>query len=124
MTNMTYAMALETAINFLNENIQYGDDFSATVEKLEALKVQLAKRNKSERKPTKTQVENDAFKAAIVEYLTMVDTSKTIKELQAEIPDLTNLTNQRIAHMLTDLVNAKTLTKEYIKKTPYYSIAA
>ena len=90
----------------------------------------LNRKSGSPKKPTKTQVENDAYKATIVEYLTTADAPKTIKEMQAEIADiaeLTNqraeLTNQRITHMLTDLVKAGTLTKEYVKKTPYYSIA-
>ena len=83
----------------------------------------LNRKSGSPRKPTKTQVENDGFKAEIVAYLTEVDTPKTIKELQAEIPSISGLTNQRITRMLTDLVKAETLTKEYVKKTPYYSIA-
>ena len=77
----------------------------------------------SPKKPTKTQIENDGFKAEIVAYLTEVDMPKTIKELQAEIASLEGLTNQRITHMLTDLVNAKTLKKEYVKKTPYFAVA-
>ena len=84
----------------------------------------LNRKSGSPKKPTKTQVENDAYKATIVEYLTTVDAPKTIKEMQAEIADIAELTNQRITHMLTDLVKAGTLTKEYAKKTPYYSIAA
>jgi DNA-binding HxlR family transcriptional regulator len=83
----------------------------------------LERKSNSPKKPTKTQVENDGFKAEIVAYLTEVDTPKTIKELQAEIPSISGLTNQRITHMLTDLVKAETLTKEYVKKTPYYSVA-
>lgn len=83
----------------------------------------LERKSNSPKKPTKTQVENDGFKAEIVAYLTEVDTPKTIKELQAEIPSINGLTNQRITHMLTDLVKAETLVKEYVKKTPYYSIA-
>jgi len=83
----------------------------------------LDRKSNSSRKPTKTQIENDGFKAEIVAYLTEVDTPKTIKELQAEIPSISGLTNQRITHMLTDLVKAGTLTKEYVKKTPYYSVA-
>ena len=83
----------------------------------------LNRKSGSPRKPTKTQVENDGFKAEIVAYLTEVDTPKTIKELQAEIPSISGLTNQRITHMLTDLVKVGTLTKEYVKKTPYYSVA-
>jgi DNA-binding HxlR family transcriptional regulator len=84
----------------------------------------LNRKSTSPKKPTKTQVENDAFKAVIVDYLTEVDAPKTIKELQTEVAELDGLTNQRITHMLTDLVKAGMLTKEYVKKTPYYSIAA
>ena len=83
----------------------------------------LERKSNSPKKPTKTQVENDGFKAEIVAYLTEVDTPKTIKELQAGISSICGLTNQRITHMLTDLVKAETLTKEYVKKTPYYSVA-
>lgn len=83
----------------------------------------LDRKSSSPKKPTKTQIENDGFKAEIVAYLTTVDTPKTIKELQAEIPSIGGLTNQRITHMLTDLVKAETITKEYVKKTPYYSVA-
>ena len=83
----------------------------------------LERKSNSPKKPTKTQIENDGFKAEIIAYLTEVDAPKTIKELQAEIPSISGLTNQRITHMLTDLVKAETLTKEYVKKTPYYSVA-
>jgi len=80
-------------------------------------------KSNSPKKPTKTQIENDNFKAEIVAYLTGADAPKTIKELQAEIPSMNDLTNQRITHLLTDLVKSGTLTKDYVKKTPYYSIA-
>ena len=83
----------------------------------------LERKSSSPKKPTKTQIENDGFKAEIIAYLTEIDTPKSIKELQAEIPSIRGLTNQRITHMLTDLVKAETLMKEYVKKTPYYSVA-
>lgn len=83
----------------------------------------LERKSNSSKKPTKTQIENGGFKAEIVAYLTEVNTPKTIKELQAEIPSISGLTNQRVTHMLSSLVKAGTLTKEYVKKTPYYSIA-
>lgn len=83
----------------------------------------LDKKANSVKKPTKTQIENDGFKATIVAFLATADAPKTIKELQSEIAELAGLTNQRITHMLTDLVKAGTLTKEYVKKTPYFSIA-
>lgn len=83
----------------------------------------LNRKANSVKKPTKTQVENDGFKATIVAYLATADAPKTIKELQSEIEEISALTNQRITHMLTDLVKAGTLSKEYVKKTPYFSIA-
>jgi len=83
----------------------------------------LERKSSAPKKPTKTQIENEGFKAEIVAYLTTVDAPKTIKEMQAEIPSISGLTNQRITHMLTDLFKAKTITKTYVKKTPYYSVA-
>lgn len=84
----------------------------------------LDRKSTAPKKPTKTQVENDAFKATLVTYLATADAPKTIKEMQAEIADFADLTNQRITHMLTDLVKAGTLTRDYIKKVSYYTIAA
>lgn len=82
----------------------------------------LNRKSSSPKKPTKTQIENDGFKADIVAYLTEADAPKNIKELQAEVPSIAELSNQRITHMLTDLVKNGTLMKDYVKKTPYYSV--
>jgi hypothetical protein len=84
----------------------------------------LERKSSSPKKPTKTQLENDNFKAEIVTFLAEADAPKSIKELQAEMPSLEGLSNQRITHLLTDLVKAERLTKDYVKKTPYYSIKA
>ena len=84
----------------------------------------LDKKKSASKKPTKTQIENEGFKATIMEYLTRVDAPKNIKEIQAEVLDMATLTNQRITHLLTDLVKSGAVSKEYVKKTPYYSITA
>ena len=81
----------------------------------------LEKRSASSRKPTKTQLENSAFKAEILNFLSQHDGAYTIKELQSEIDWLSTLTNQRITHLLTDLVKSGSVSKAYVKKTPYYS---
>ena len=83
----------------------------------------LDKKTSTQRKPTATQVENETFKAMIVEFLSTADGTKSIKDMQTEVETLAPLSNQRITHLLTDLVKAGTLTKDYIKKTPYYAIA-
>ena len=81
----------------------------------------LEKRSASPKKPTKTQLENSAFKTEILSFLRQHDGAYTIKELQTEIDWLSTLTYQRITHLLTDLVKSGSLSKEYVKKTPYYS---
>ena len=84
----------------------------------------LDKKRSASRKPTKTQLDNEGFKADILVALGEADEPVTIKGLMEICPSIASLTNQRVTHMLTDLVKAETLTKEYVKKTPYYSIAA
>ena len=83
----------------------------------------LNRKSASPKKPTKTQVENEGYKADIVAYLTSADAPKTIKEMQADITSLAGLTNQRITHMLTDLVKSEVVRKDYVKKVPYFSIS-
>lgn len=81
----------------------------------------LVKKSSAERKPTKVQIENESFKTAILNYLMGVGTAKCIKELQAEIPEISELSNQRVTHLMTALVNSGKVIKEYVKKTPFYS---
>jgi hypothetical protein len=80
--------------------------------------------NKSvNKKPTERQIENEKFKELIFEYFCHCEGHKTIKEIQAAIPELANLSNQRMTHLLSNMVINGKLEKEYEKKTPYYSIA-
>lgn len=117
---MTKREMFAMAINIINEtNAPEKDEIVTGLQHEIDL---LANRAKTSRKPTGRQVENDGFKASIVAYLSCADAPKTIKELQAEIPEIADLSNQRITHMLTDLVKAEVLNKDYVKKTPYYSI--
>lgn len=83
----------------------------------------LERKSNSPKKPTKTQLENDNYKAEILAYLTEADAPKSIRELQTEMACLAGLTNQRVSHMLADLVKNGALVKEYVKKTPYFAVA-
>lgn len=84
----------------------------------------LAKKSKSgSKKPTERQLENEALKAEIMVALTEADTMLNIKEIVAVIPALEKLSNQRITHLLTPLVNEGKLVKTYVKKVPYFSVA-
>ena len=81
----------------------------------------LVKKSSAERKPTKVQLENAHFKELILAYLTEVEVGRCIKDLQSEISEISGLSNQRVTHLMTALVNENKVTKEYVKKTPFYS---
>ena len=106
---MTYAEALNLAINFLNENIQYGDKFVEVVERLDALKEQLAKRNSDSalKKPTKTQRENEEFKVKIVDMLTEEVDGMTATEIGSALA----ISCQKASAILSQMVKAEVVAK-------------
>ena len=97
-----------------------GEELIAFVDNELAL---LAKKAASPRKPSARTTENEGLKAEILAFLATVDEPKTIKDLQAEMPTLEGMSNQRVSRLLNDLVKAGSVTKEYVKKIPYFGIA-
>ena len=106
---MTYAEALNLAINFLNENIQYGANFGEVVERLDALKEQLAKRNSGSalKKPTKTQRENEEFKVKIVDMLKEEADGMTATEVGSALA----VSCQKASAILSQMVKAEVVAK-------------
>ena len=83
----------------------------------------LERKASTPRGETKTQIENKALQADIIEYLTAVDAPQTIKQIQAGVPSIAEASNQKVTHLLTPLVNQGVLVKTYEKKVPLYTIA-
>ena len=84
----------------------------------------LNRKSDSPRKPTKTQLENDGFKADILEALAEADEAVTIKGLVEFCPSIAGLSNQRVTHMLTDLRKAGKVARTYVKKVAYFSLGS
>ena len=95
---MTNAKALETAIKVLSGNVQYNE----VVEKLQKM-LETTNKKSATRKPTATQTENEGLKKAIVEYLTKTGKRMTVSEMMKEIPELADLSNQRVTSLVTAL---------------------
>ena len=106
MTKLTYAMAIDFAIN--------GNITDEVREKLEALKTQLAKRNSGERKPTKTQRENEGVKAEILGVLS--DEGKQCKD----IAEALGISGQKCSALLKQLVDAGLAEKYSEKRVTYF----
>lgn len=110
MTKMTYAIAIDNAINGnLNEE---------TIEKLEALKIQLAKRNKGERKPTKTQRENESMKEDFWAYV-----SENGAKRANEVAIYFGISGQKASALLNTLVKDGHLEKYTEKRVTYFRVA-
>lgn len=72
------------------------------------------------RKPTTTQIENEALKEKIIEYLYGESEPRTVKSITESIEELGVLSNQRVTHLLTALRKAGAIKRTVVKKVPYY----
>lgn len=97
-TKMTNTKALEMAIKALSEN----ESMKEVVEKLEKM-LETTKKKSATRKPTATQAENEELKKAIVSYLNTTGKRMTVSEMMKEIPELADLSNQRVTSLVTAL---------------------
>lgn len=108
MTKMTYVSALEIAINAVSDNTE-------VVEKLKALKEQIQKKNSAERKPTKTQQENEVLKNEIVGFLTERRTA-------TEVADKFGVSVNKATAMLTSLKQSERISRVVEKRKAYYIV--
>lgn len=97
-TKMTNTKALEMAIKALSEN----KNMKEVVEKLEKM-LETTKKKSATRKPTATQKENEDLKKAIASYLYTTGKRMTVSEMMKEIPELADLSNQRVTSLVTAL---------------------
>ena len=96
MTKITYTVALDVAINAVADEV--------VKEKLEALKASIAKRNGGERKPTKTQKENEVLKGQILDAVVEPMTA-------GEVATQFGISNQKASALLNALVKDGKMSK-------------
>jgi hypothetical protein len=82
----------------------------------------LAKKNSADKKPTAQQTVNEAIKSAIIEG--MEDNRLyTITDLQKSIPELAELSNQKVTALVRQLKDANLVVKTEDKRKSYFSKA-
>jgi len=101
MKNMTYTQAIDNALA--------GNMTDETIERLEALKAQLTKRNSGSalKKPTKTQRENEEYKTKIVGLLTEEVDGMTATEIGSALA----ISCQKASAILSQMVKAEVVAK-------------
>ena len=101
--------SIAQAVEFINERI-------AITEKKNA-------NGNGERKPTKTQLENEGVKNDILNALSAVGQPTTIADLQKSSAELGNLSNQKISALLTQLVKAGSVVRTEVKGKAHFALA-
>ena len=76
----------------------------------------------ADRKPTKTQLENEGIKDTIVSALVEIGKPATIADLQKSCGELAEFTNQKISALLTQLVKADKVSRTEIKGKAHFSV--
>lgn len=114
---LTYVKALELAISCeaLSEEVR---------EKLSALRDQQVKRNTADKKPTKTQQENEHLKVAMLDAMARKGEPVTIKELMVFMElDPMVTSSQKVSALMTQLVKSGDVEREVVKHVAYFKVA-
>ena len=85
--------------------------------------IELLSRKSSKSGETKTQKENVAIMEKIVNALSIVGHPITITDLQKEVPEMGEYSNQKLSALLKKLVEDGRVVKTVDKKKSYFSLA-
>jgi len=116
-TKTTYRSAVEYAVKNLQDAPQ------DVLDKLTALAASLEKKSGAERKPTATQVANEGYKSAIVDFLGNCDKPQTVTDILKGVAALEGFSNQKVSALMTQLVNAGAVVKTSDKRRSYFALA-
>ena len=83
----------------------------------------LAKKNNGEKKPTATQTANVGIKSAILAGME-VGKKYTITDLMKSIPEIAELSNQRVSALVRQLIDSGEVERTEEKRKAYFSKVA
>ena len=92
-----------------------------TQEQKEFIELALLDKKTASRGTTANQKANEGYKNLIVEYLKTVERA-TIAELQENIEEISEFSNQKVSALLTQLVKAESVERIKEKKATYFKI--
>ena len=99
----------------------YGDDL---IEFIDGRVAQLDKKATAVRKPTAQQIQNEAFRADILEWMEP-NTAYALSDIHKGVPSIvaSGISASRVTACVTRLYNDNLITRETIKGKNYYTLA-
>lgn len=85
--------------------------------------IELIENKASKAKATKNQVANAGIKETIIKALNEIGEPVTITELIAQVPELNEMTNQKVSALMTQLKNDGIVARLQDKKVAKFTIA-
>ena len=116
-TKITNKVAIEYVIE--NFGSEMPDDI---LEKVKSIKASF-ERKSANRKPTATQIANESLKARIIDVLTANGSAMTVTEISKASADFTDLSNQKITSLVTQLKNEGLVEKIVDGKKSTFKVA-
>jgi hypothetical protein len=96
--------------------VAQNDEMVAFIDK----ELELLRKKASNKKPTKTQEENEKLKGIILDVLT--DVGATVTEIQSKSDSLSGLSNQKVSALLKQMCDDRQAVKTVEKKKSYFSL--
>lgn len=113
---VTKAQRLEDIKHLLRgEPVVYGTTMEDACAYCDSEQALLAKKNSGEKKPTKTQEENEGYKALILDFLGTQSEGVTCTMIQKGVPAFADFQNQKIAALVRQLADAGEVVKATVK---------
>lgn len=126
-TRITKAMRFEDIKALLNgETVTYGTTVEQAVEFIDKEMGLLARKNSGDKKPIKTQQENEKYKVLICDFLANKPEEKkgyTCTEVIKLVPELNEFSTQKIAPLMRQLENAGKVAREEVKGKTLFHLA-
>lgn len=127
-TRITKAMHFEDIKAMLNgQPVTYGTTIEQAVEFIDKELGLLARKNSGEnKKPTKTQQENEGYKALILEFLATLPDDKdgvTCTEIIKGVTEFEGFSTQKISPLVRQLMAADKVTKTEAKGKSLFRLA-
>lgn len=118
-TNKNEKMTNRKALEYVLNECSLPDEVK---EKCENMLAQLIKKNSAERKPTATQVANEALKQDIVSAMER-DRLYTISEMIKEFPCCSDLSTPKVSAIIRLLMQDGVVVRTVDKRKAYFSLA-